>query len=613
MSIENIIISGIAVPVLWLGAFAMYMGWNKGVARQGRGQQFRRYLLGALCAMIPAAVTSLNLLQPAVGMALLVAVAWMVTYPLLYHLTNKEAATEYDNQIDIAVGIYLFGWLTGILAVVPSAEKVIWIVELLLFAVPLTQWVYYFVCKGCLDVNGMKMLQETHYNEIIEFLRSYHPLKVAGVAFAVIVLCGVFVTVNVVFGFDSIGNGLLYGDDGGFNAGLYGWIATAIAAGMTVFMTVYLFKQHHGLMVRTGVFNLYNVVKDYVRSNSSYAADTEQRLSRLSVTPLGEPYGKPSTVVMVIGESASRDYMSAFSETDKDTTPWMKAMTADEQHCVAFPNAYSCDIQTVPSLERALTEYNQYDGGQFHTSCSIVDIAHKMGWRVHWYSNQGHLGAADTPTTLVADTADVAKWTHQELNKIQYDENLIGFLDEIDSNQNNLVVLHLKGSHFNFENRFPAKERLWGKAGDDDDITNYENSIRYTDGVLSRFFDYCRSRLNMQAMVYFSDHGCVPDRHRLPNFGGFGDTRIPLWIWMSDEYAEKHPKRATSLKANRDAYWTNDLAYELMCGVMDIESDNFRECNSLASATYKHTRNTLTTMSGQVKIAEDKYNHIKEQ
>ena len=50
-----------------------------------------------------------------------------------------------------------------------------------------------------------------------------------------------------------------------------------------------------------------------------------------------------------------------------------------------------------------------------------------------------------------------------------------------------------------------------------------------------------------------------------------------------------------------------------MCGVMDIESDNFRECNSLASATYKHTRNTLTTMSGQVKIAEDKYNHIKEQ
>lgn len=31
MSIENIIISLLAVPVLWLGAFAMYMGWNKGV------------------------------------------------------------------------------------------------------------------------------------------------------------------------------------------------------------------------------------------------------------------------------------------------------------------------------------------------------------------------------------------------------------------------------------------------------------------------------------------------------------------------------------------------------------------------------------------------------
>lgn len=69
---------------------------------------------------------------------------------------------------------------------------------------------------------------------------------------------------------------------------------------------------------------------------------------------------------------------------------------------------------TVNSLERALTECNQYNDKEFFDSVSIVDMAHKLGYKVHWYSNQGHLGAFDTPVTLVADTSDVARWTDQQ-------------------------------------------------------------------------------------------------------------------------------------------------------------------------------------------------------
>ena len=52
----------------------------------------------------------------------------------------------------------------------------------------------------------------------------------------------------------------------------------------------------------------------------------ERRLKDLNVRPLGKPFGKPSTIMMVIGESASRDYMSAFTKMDHDTTPWMRGM-----------------------------------------------------------------------------------------------------------------------------------------------------------------------------------------------------------------------------------------------------------------------------------------------
>ena len=107
----------------------------------------------------------------------------------------------------------------------------------------------------------------------------------------------------------------------------------------------------------------------------------EQRLSDLSVTRNAEG-GKPHTVLLVIGESACRDYMSAF-EPDQpwETTPWETAMSRDRRHFSFFRNAYSCAMQTVPALERALTERSQYNNREFSDSVSVIDIARKAGYR----------------------------------------------------------------------------------------------------------------------------------------------------------------------------------------------------------------------------------------
>lgn len=43
---------------------------------------------------------------------------------------------------------------------------------------------------------------------------------------------------------------------------------------------------------------------------------------------------------MVIGESACRDFMSAYHpEMQEDTTPWMRRMAADDQRFLLFKNA----------------------------------------------------------------------------------------------------------------------------------------------------------------------------------------------------------------------------------------------------------------------------------
>ena len=515
--------------------------------------------------------------------------AWIVTYPLLYHLSNRRTSTEYDNQIDPAFGIYLYGLLTGALVTIPYSVYPVALLETALFAIPVTMWGYYFLSGECVDINDMKTLQQTDKHEVAEFFVSW---KARFAVLGILLLTVLFISMSIATEFST---------------GIQEWWQTAIAVAVTLFIAVYMWKPQRGLFSRTGIAVLYRSVKEYVAQNKRYKSEAEERIKNLNVTPAAKPFRKPSTIMFVLGESATRDYMSAFSDTKVDTTPWMRTMLEDELHCTAFPNAYSCHVRTVQVLEKSLTEFNQYDGGEFFSSCSIVDIAHKLGMKVHWYSNQGYVGDVDTPVTLVANTSDVAKWTMQDKanQKTPYDEVLLDYLDEVDPTKDNFLVLHLKGNHFNFINRYPEDCRMWGKAEEYDNVTEFNNSLHYTDATIKRFFEYAKEHLNLQAMVYMSDHGCTPTNSRRRTPTDFVNSRIPLMTWLSDEYIDIHPERVAALKSNSNKYWTNDLFYELMCGIFDIESDHFNKKNSLAHADYCHTRESLTIMEGEIKLTED--------
>lgn len=596
---NNTLLTITTALAVFLYSCLIYLRCNRGMARNARGQQTRRFFFATVAAFAPLAVSNNSVLQPQLLLALFVALTWITTYPLLYHLTNRKSSPDYENYMDIAFGLYTFGWLSGIILLtqhfLPGNRwmlSLLSIVELLLLIIAVFQIVYYLIYKVCMDANGMKILQETHWNEIIEFSKSFTFIQNLGMILPVVAVTAACFLVN----FQHVDTDQLTVPQ------------VVMIAALTIFYLYYTWKPRHSVFSRTGIAELFAVVKEYVENNHRYTNQMEQRISDLIITPLSTPPADlpPHTIFMVIGESACRDYMSAFHpEMKEDTTPWLRQSAEDQQHFLLFPNTYSCAMQTVPTLEKALTEYNQYNGKAFYESCSIVDVARKLGYRIHWYSNQGHLGSFDTPITLVAETSDVAKWTKQELGKVQYDESLIDFLDEVDPGKNNFVVLHLKGSHFNFMSRYPQAFTRWGTPGVQDNVVNYKNSICYTDSILQQFFEYGKTRLNLQAMLYFSDHATEPGRRRKPNFEGFQMTRIPMFAYFSDEYIRLHPNRVSALQKNREKYFTNDLVYDLMCGIFDIQSNHFDESASLASNQYRFTRDMLLTYEGQKHIAED--------
>lgn len=553
----------------------------------------RRFVPCAILAVLPAALASLPLSSPLFLIPAVIAVLWILTYPTLYFISNHKVSSDFEFHFEAVLGLYFIAWISSLGIIIQQfswlavpATILITIAELIMLAIPVAQLIYYGLYKACINENGMEMIQETHYNEIIEYIKSM-PIMLNIITF----LGSIFVTATMLF--VNYQEMVIQKNTAILNL--------AIIVAIAIFLSTYLWKKKHGVFVRTAIVEFYLDVKEYLATNLQYSQNMQKRISKLQVTLLNKT-DKPHTILLIIGESASRDYMKAFNKEYKyDTTPWLDRM-AQSKNFILFPNAFSIGANTVLAVSNAMTEINQYNDKKFYESCSIIDIAHAAGYKVHWYSNQGHLGSADTPVTLIANTADVAKWTKQELNQIQYDESLLDYLGELDTTKNNFLVVHLKGSHFNFLNRYPESFTKLGTAGKYELELNYANSIAYTDSVLEQIFNYAKDNLNLQAMVYFSDHATVPDKRRSPNFEGLASVRIPFFTYFADEYIARHQEVYDTLKKHENFYWTNDLAYELLCSILDIKSNHFDETNSLASEKFKYKREDLRTNCGQTKI-----------
>lgn len=583
----------ITAVVFYLFSYIYYLKISHGLGNKATYLQLRRFIPCAILSVLPAALAGLPLTSPLFVIPTIIAILWIVTYPTLYFISNHKVSSDFEFHFEAVFGLYFIAWISSLGIIMQQiswlaipATILITVAELIMLSIPVAQLIYYGLYKACINENGMEMIQETHYNEIIEFIKSM-PLVLNIFTF----LGSICVTAAALF--VNYQEMIIQKNTPIVNL--------AIIAAIAIFLSTYLWKKKHGVFIRTAIVEFYLDVKEYLATNLQYSQNMQERISKLQVTPLNKD-DKPHTILLVIGESESRDYMKAFNKEYKyNTTPWLDKM-AQSKNFILFPNAFSIYANTVIAVSNALTEINQYNDKKFYESCSVIDIAHAAGYKVHWYSNQGHLGCADTPVTLIANTADVAKWTKQEFNQVQYDESLLPYLDELNPEKNNFLIVHLKGNHFNFLNRFPESFTKFGTPGKYDLEVNYADSIAYTDYILEQIFNHAKNKLNLQAMVYFSDHATVPDKRRSPNFEGLASVRIPFFTYFADEYIAHHQEVFETLKKHENFYWTNDLAYELLCSVLDVKSNRFDEANSLASEKFKYKREDLRTNCGQTRI-----------
>lgn len=553
----------------------------------------------------------------------LTGLAWAVTFPLLYTWTYNKPWFMSLICYDFIIGTAIFLFLTSLEVLISPTKKISAIIltalTFLFWLIPFVQSVYYCLYWHCLSPASLMALYMTNWKESLDFIQSNFGILPAVLIFAVIF----FLLAKVYKAHKNFAEKI-------FDAKQK--ISAAIVLICSISAIIFYTPQ-------SSIAGLWKTVTDYAAETQKYSAGHAERFANLKIDAENHPKG---TIIFVIGESASRTYMHAFNKNFPfENTTWLESkMPADEKlaepvdnflvkvdedfkqtsentpnlekvagNFIVFNHAYASWSQTVPVLQRALTEQSQYNDKEFYNSISIIDAAKKAGYKTFWFSNQGRYGEYDSATTLVAKTADVSEWTDDTYDFSDKDDIvLLDFLKTLNPAENNFVVLHLMGSHIYYNHRYPKIFKKWTTADGTGMATSaaaYANTILYTDFVLSKFFDYAQENLNLQAMIYFSDHGENLQISHNPDVFSFDMVRIPFFIYLSSEYEKNFPAQTKNLLSRREEYFTNDLLYDTVCGILNAPSKNYDSTQDFSSADYRFNRNNLVTMFGQQKISDD--------
>jgi heptose-I-phosphate ethanolaminephosphotransferase len=335
--------------------------------------------------------------------------------------------------------------------------------------------------------------------------------------------------------------------------------------------------------------------------------------------------GPGETFVVIIGESQSRDHMSAYGYFRR-TTPWLEAMSSEDGFLL-FLNPYSNHTHTDRVMGLAMTEASQYDDRLHYQSASVIDIANEAGFNTYWITNQVTVGGWDNLVTAIAEAAHgyiglnrhFGRTTRTNVHDEETIQVLSGVAGEIDRTANNLIFVHLMGNHNLYCERFPQEFAVFEEAGPfvfgsvatagavAQRINCYDNSILYTDHVVAGLFEEAHKIDNLAAFIYFADHGqalVAGTGHNSALFQ-WEMARIPMFAWFSDAHRARRPDRFEQLSRRRDHFLTNDVVYDLLIGVTGIETPHYEPAYDPASDRFDLGLERLTTLHGDRRIVDD--------
>lgn len=259
-------------------------------------------------------------------------------------------------------------------------------------------------------------------------------------------------------------------------------------------------------------------------------------------------------MVFVIGETTRWDHMGMLGY-DRDTTPKL----SKEKNLVAF-RGESCDTATKLSLRcMFVREGGTMDNpGRTLKEQNVFAVMKELGFTSELFAMQSEVWFYDNANTNNFSFREQIGSEKRNQGKAVDDMLLVPELQaslQRFPKGKHVVILHTKGSHYLYSQRYPRDFARYKPEcmGVDETcskaqlINAYDNSILYVDTMLDSVLDQLRDK---KAIVFYAaDHGeSISENmhlHGTPReMAPPEQFRVPMMVWASDKYLEDPTNRS---------------------------------------------------------------------
>ena len=360
-----------------------------------------------------------------------------------------------------------------------------------------------------------------------------------------------------------------------------------------------LFRNNKGIVKMVTPANYVSAMAKYTKARW-FAGD--QTLIRLGEDahkgPVLLEQNKKTVLVLVLGE-ASRAENYSLNGYGRETNPELQ-----KQNVINYPQASSCGTETavsVPCMFSGMPR-KQYDADLARHQEGLMDVLAHAGVNLLWRDNDGGCKGA---CNRIPHT-DMTQWKLDQFcknNSCIDDANLYRLDNVLDGlKQDSVLVIHLMGSHGPaYYQRYPQQYRRFTPTCDTNEIQNcdhqallntYDNTILYTDSVVSRTIDALKARQSTMntALIYLSDHGESLGENGLYLHGTpymlapKQQTHIPFMFWISADYQKGFGIDEQCLRQRaQNEQVSQDNLFSTVLGMMNVQTSVYQSQMDLLS------------------------------
>lgn len=300
----------------------------------------------------------------------------------------------------------------------------------------------------------------------------------------------------------------------------------------------------------------------------------------------------PDNLVLIIGESFSRSHSSLYGY-DKETNPCLREMV-DDSLLMVYDNVTSPSTSTIKTFQSLMSTYKPEYGNSvdWYKCTTLMEVLSLAGYRTVWVSNQSPTGVYDNIVTKYAELCDTSIWVGSKfkgIRKTDFDEQILNVLveneSEIIGSGKSVIIIHMMGSHYIFKERYPVTFAKFKPedypnttSSQSNILSEYDNSIRYNDYVVSEIFKFFSSRKAVG--FYFPDHGLDLFNSSEDYFGHALSSnpqsidaaiQIPFVMYLSPELNEVNSKVKDTVESLMGTDFRTDRTIDLATNVLGIK------------------------------------------